>query len=438
MPYKPKPKIVLTQQRHVLTEVLDADTYDGIDATEITRDGAFGFFLVPTLAVPMSDTLLKVPDDWWPALRERRAGLVIDNSLEGPAFSKRQAADLHARLHERGVPPEAIVYVSQDRGWASDYGRWRATTGQPRAIQVLCYDYFIRKFYKELSANDPTAEARRRIHSYVSARERDRTFVSLNFKPRPYRIALLTRLIRDGLWEDGFVGFGGFVQDDLINQQVRHKRPDPRKGFLDLPIAFESAAFLPELDAKGEVLFGDLKRHDTGAVHTSSLVSDSDLDIYRRSLFTIVTETEMRPTVARITEKPLKPLANLHPLIIFGNKGALAMLREIGFLTFPDHIDEGYDEITDPNERFNAAYKAFLDLRAKRGELLASSDLDDRLLYNAEFSFIGAPKEMASRDRLFADALARAQMVIESGPALLDGLPTRRPDTAHHGATQRS
>ena len=46
----------------------------------------------------------------------------------------------------------------------------------------------------------------------------------------------------------------------------------------------------------------------------------------------------------RITEKPFKPLLCFQPFIVLGPVGALQLIREYGFETFPGLFDESYDE----------------------------------------------------------------------------------------------
>jgi len=68
----------------------------------------------------------------------------------------------------------------------------------------------------------------------------------------------------------------------------------------------------------------------------------------------IVSETVFNYPYSYITEKSLRPLACKRMFIILGAKGTLGLLREKGFLTFGDFIDESYDSINDHEERFFA------------------------------------------------------------------------------------
>ena len=158
-------------------------------------------------------------------------------------------------------------------------------------------------------------------------------------------------------------------------------------------LAEESKDFLPQLIAKGEVLFGEPPRLKNQRTDPSFLASDSELDIYRRSWFSLVPETEMREWPSRITEKPMKALSAFHPLILFGNPGALELLREFGFKTFGAWIDETYDDIADPETRFRHCYAEFCRFRIRAADtILNDRELRDTLAFNAEHALIRMPE----------------------------------------------
>ena len=57
-----------------------------------------------------------------------------------------------------------------------------------------------------------------------------------------------------------------------------------------------------------------------------------------------------------ITEKVAKPMANFLPFVFVSFKGALKLLRDIGFKTFHPFIDESYDDEPDEAKRVNMIY----------------------------------------------------------------------------------
>lgn len=74
-------------------------------------------------------------------------------------------------------------------------------------------------------------------------------------------------------------------------------------------------------------------------------------DVYKKSYFSIVTETNYFENVGIITEKILRPLANFHPFIIIGSAGIYKELEKFGY-QIPKLIDhERIDSIQNPQIR---------------------------------------------------------------------------------------
>jgi hypothetical protein len=119
-----------------------------------------------------------------------------------------------------------------------------------------------------------------------------------------------------------------------------------------------------------------------GAVFTSA-----DKKYYENTYFSIVTETLCRPehsaqghTLGRaISEKTFKPILHHHPFMILGVKGALSLLKELGYRTFSPYIDESYDNEDDTSKR---AY--MIAQEAKRLVSLEGSELNDFLAASRE------------------------------------------------------
>ena len=83
--------------------------------------------------------------------------------------------------------------------------------------------------------------------------------------------------------------------------------------------------------------------------------------IYENSSYTIVTETLYKSetflkNIFFPTEKTAKPLYAKRPFVIFSNRHFLKNLKQLGFETFSSVIDESYDEVKHPLERFNLAF----------------------------------------------------------------------------------
>ena len=78
-------------------------------------------------------------------------------------------------------------------------------------------------------------------------------------------------------------------------------------------------------------------------------------DLYARTRAELVCETisdlGTDQRLYMITEKMWKPLMMGHPWLVFHQPGFLRYMRRLGFRTFHDHCDEGYDAVIDPHQR---------------------------------------------------------------------------------------
>lgn len=85
-----------------------------------------------------------------------------------------------------------------------------------------------------------------------------------------------------------------------------------------------------------------------------------------------------------ISEKTMKPIAMLHPFIVMGQPGVLKHLRSMGFKTFHGWWDESYDDILNPNERFDALLKLYEELNSYSHKTLADMlyEMSDILQHN--------------------------------------------------------
>jgi hypothetical protein len=83
--------------------------------------------------------------------------------------------------------------------------------------------------------------------------------------------------------------------------------------------------------------------------------------IYNQTDFSIVAETQYYPHPNMIiTEKTFKPILAKRLFVLFGPAGQLRVMKDQGFQTFDDIIDESYDDITDMDQRFALAFQQVL------------------------------------------------------------------------------
>ena len=359
--------------------------------------GPFDLLVIPRPEKQDLDQIAdSIPQAVWSAVRAGRTRLILDGSSEGNLH--RAVLEGFQSLAERtGMPLGEIVYLTQDRLAADPRAVSRRRFDVP--LPVLNYDYYLHKTLFPLLELGQAA-FRDRLAPYIDAPRRGRrAFLSLNLSPREHRVLLLARLLRDELWDNGFISFGGVgsagregVQPDDLLRRFKWR------GFE--AAAHELAPQIAVLQRKGAILFG--MPDGAGGIRHEALRA-GDLEEYRRSWFSVVTETEMSRDILRVTEKVLKPVLNFHPFVVFGNPGALALIRSYGIQTFPELFDESYDDEENPARRFDMVYGQVCRLaRMDEAELdRLEASVAEKVVFNARWGLTELP-------RLFQDTLLPA------------------------------
>ena len=337
----------------------------------------------------------RVPEALWQGVREGRVRVVLDASGEGHPHSAANSQDHHAFLEAHGADPAQTMFLTQDRGYREDYEAWARAEGLA-PMRVHVFDSYIGRVFSEFEISGD-AVFRHRLARYLRrGPQRARRFLSLNYTPRPTKLLFLLRLLRDGLWEQGWISFAGFVAEgeEGLSRAAAVKRLLALEGFEE-----EARTLLPlvdQLEAMDPVMFMAEKFKLHGKQRARA-VQAMEIEEYGHSWFSVVTETEMSGRLHRITEKPLKPLLGFHPFLVLGNPGALQLLRGYGFESFSGVFDERYDTEPDPRRRFDMVYDEFRRLCALDEPEMArvSAELCEIVTFNACWGLTELPRRFS-------------------------------------------
>jgi hypothetical protein len=107
-------------------------------------------------------------------------------------------------------------------------------------------------------------------------------------------------------------------------------------------------------------------------------------DFYTNAYWNIVVETHFKQQTIFLTEKTFKPILNMQPFVLAGNPYSLKMLKQLGYKTFNDVIDETYDTVSDPEERMRELVTVCYSIasRSNKDQLNMIAILEDTLEYN--------------------------------------------------------
>ena len=79
----------------------------------------------------------------------------------------------------------------------------------------------------------------------------------------------------------------------------------------------------------------------------------------------MVSETVFNHPHPNFSEKTVSALLSNRPFVIIGAYGSLRTLKEKGFKTFNNFIDESYDNIKDPNQRMKQLFNTVKKINEK-------------------------------------------------------------------------
>lgn len=179
----------------------------------------------------------------------------------------------------------------------------------------------------------------------------DRRFLSLNFRARWWRQALLQALCHENIISDFYFSYHARpMQPNTLRQQYDINTAVIGKTWFNESLDLD--ALFDQLPLRTHVLDSFQSDDEDGAFHRRQSAEHGSVTYWQNSFASVVCETVFGDNNDPvITEKTLKPLAYGQPLLLLACNGALALLQNLGFQTFSDVIDESYDSITSPQMR---------------------------------------------------------------------------------------
>jgi hypothetical protein len=173
----------------------------------------------------------------------------------------------------------------------------------------------------------------------------DRRFVCFNrtYRYRLHRLQLLSKLYRRNLLDQFYYSMLDGVDDiDIVEAAAQLIGVEPS--------SYDTIGAMQALKPHMPMVL------DTDDLTTSLAWEHTDTveSYYRRTGISIVTETFFRDVEIFFTEKIWHPVRMRHPFIVLNGPGALQHLRDLGYKTFGQWWDEGYDAIADPYDRLDA------------------------------------------------------------------------------------
>ena len=170
--------------------------------------------------------------------------------------------------------------------------------------------------------------------------DRSKKFLNMGTKDYPYRKFLLSHIIQNDLLKDGFVSYKALNNGTLSPSQYT---PEQANEIITQANSIDAYLPLPHLDDSEE--YTRMPRN---------FMSDSYLNM--------VTDTFYEPTVGTfISEKVFNAIRHQQMFMMMSPPHTLQYLRDDGYKTFGNYIDESYDTMENSYHRLMSLTKSFTD-----------------------------------------------------------------------------
>jgi hypothetical protein len=267
-------------------------------------------------------------------LNNGNAYLILNHQCE--SFTESFFNILYQKLKNfPSIPYNKIIYMVAAADASREYKNFVKERKITKDQEItIMYAHHVYKRFKHENTLD--------FFNYDRTVKKEKKFLSLNRRWHDHRLLLVCGLAYNNLLEHGYVSLGvapeevAQAQKTIDELHKQHKSEYIRVGFdkikSNLPLQVDMV---------------DLRINQ---FQTTSL----PIEFYQTSCFSLVSSTcalQTREKSVGFTEKEIKPILARHPFVIHNLAGALAHLKNMGFLTFERWFDESYDEETDDNKR---------------------------------------------------------------------------------------
>jgi hypothetical protein len=116
--------------------------------------------------------------------------------------------------------------------------------------------------------------------------------------------------------------------------------------------------------------------------HHYSLSYFTKNELFQLTNFSVIVETESELPEYHVTEKTLKCLIFGHPFVVIGTPEYLKFLKQMGFQTYGDFIDESYDSIIDFDHRKNRVVEIIGEIIDKKFDVNKLKKIQEHNLLN--------------------------------------------------------
>ena len=273
-------------------------------------------------------------------IRCQNGFVLIEDSAEAHV-TRNHLVCMHDYFQQHNIPMNKVIYLTGCSNAPELYEYWCLEKGYTRLDQKMImvpYPISADSLSSYFHAYKPE------VPEYDTERVPEKLFLSWNRRFREHRISMALGLDKFGLVDRSYMSMGLVHPENAFSEFPKSTSNFNSYYVGNLGITNEDVT---NFRNKLPLLFDG----ETDTVKMCQDFEDKNRHYYQNSLVSIVTETNFDAMEVTLTEKSFKPSKEKHPFIIVGAAGTLKAIREMGYQTFGDFWDEGYDLAQDPRER---------------------------------------------------------------------------------------
>lgn len=325
-------------KKRLLEYGFEIGTVDSIDTPgcyfiDVNADPQWWAGVLTDTGAPKKHIIDLIPDHIKDLVQKKLLRIIIAGDKEGGVFVTDQwdcFQSTTTAITNSLLPAKSVLILHGNMKAELQYKKWLEETKQPELFEVMYSNTFLKVFFDDKIPSTPIIS---QSINNIDAKD----YNSLNRVFRPHRGAHLYKLIEDNILNNGIVSANEIFKD---------------KTAVYLSGALDEDYYKIMADNYPKFIDGNWSNENAGPQY--------NIDIYKNSLLSFITETKFNEPSVFPTEKIYKPLALGHPVILLAAAGTLAGLRTIGFKTDWCGIDPSYNDIEDDAARLQATHYELL------------------------------------------------------------------------------
>lgn len=239
----------------------------------------------------------------------------------------------HFWLKKFNRKPNNTLLVFPNFKFFRQYQEWCLGQREEEVFRAINIDYYERELFLQSNSKDIENALRNRRPQY------QKRFLALTARAQLHRVAAFAEFLRMDLLS--------YMHWSFLNKDT-YFRPEDVNSLQH---------WLGPMSASWQTQVGDFLR---GSPHYLDQMDELNqvncqlpIKAMEESGMQIVLETDMFSSGSGfLSEKTFKPILFRQPFCIFGHSGSLSYLRILGYESYPEIIDESYDNCEDPKLRF--------------------------------------------------------------------------------------